>query len=530
MQVPVLSGPSQFTEPLPSIRAGADSFGVPRAPQLQGLEEQAHGMWQQATEHANQVAVQDAAGKLISLSSDISANAVQQKGKNAFTAIDTAKKQFTDAHATLSAGLSPAQRDAFDGIAASRWNALHNIVQFHVAQQRTAYDEQTTEAAKGALLNDTLQHYDNPEVVGLNIDQMRGILLHQGDRNGAPPEAVAQDVGKMVSQMHAGVVQRLIDNTPDGQLPEQASRYMEAHRDELLPAAQEKLDNALAQQHQTAQGYQAADAIQKKALTFSDALKETDKIQDEGLRKKVTDIIRRRFEDEALSQRLAQETAFQTASQIVGQTRDVSRVPREVWSQLSGTHVESLMRMQDQLRNPEKKTNPDTFNALVNIAGLSKATRAYFDGLYLPNYAKDLSEADLKYLIKLQHSDELRTEAVGDKASAAAAKKAEATAKTEAAFKQVNDLIKDPEVRAQRQREHDAEVRKSQGATPSPVPGGPIQPLSPLSAVPTPQAPVGHTVDPTRTAVCQDVPATWKQHARQVKAYGDYLKHCNVAF
>lgn len=404
-QVPTIGGPRVATAPLPQVRAPLETFGggsADHVPDLSGLLDTALAIHADQTRKANQLAVQDAGAKIVDAGTSLELEAQQRLGKDAFGAIDDAKAKFDKANGEIESGLKTDEaRLAYRNIAQSRWNTLNQVVQHHVAQQHKVYDTETTNGLLLGLADSTVQNFQHPDVVALNIAQMTGAIRDAGQRNGEPAELIAAHVAENTSKMHVAVIDRMLANVGDGEQPRQAQAYYDAHKGEIVGPQAAQVDSLLARKSVEGTSQQQADAIAAKSPDLTDALKQAALITDPHVRTLTEERLRRHFADVATADRERKQQNYQQASAILEQTRDFSKVPLAVRMKLSPGENEALQHREDQLRHPkEGPGDPDKFLQLMNESYFNPSSFDSTNLLAVPG----LNRAQREDLMRLQRT------------------------------------------------------------------------------------------------------------------------------
>jgi hypothetical protein len=183
---------------------------------------------------ADQIMLTDAGAQASGAMNDVlfgPDGALTKKGSDAFTTPETTRANYFAKIGAIRAGLTnDDQRDAFDRIVANDYARIDEQVQRHVAQQRTAYDTDSTDALVANKQNEALQSYTDPAAIQSAIDAQKGAIAGYADRNGWSDDQRQQAIAKQVSATHFGVLSRMIDAEQDIA----AGQYFDAHKGELV--------------------------------------------------------------------------------------------------------------------------------------------------------------------------------------------------------------------------------------------------------------------------------------------------------
>lgn len=257
------------------------------------------------------------------------------------------------------------------------------------------------------------------------------------------------------------------------------------------------------------------------SANLTGALAEAAKITDPRVRESTEHRVRQHFADLAAADREAKSQAFTAASGIIeGNGGRFDAIPLKMRQAMSPEENGALQRRADQIRNPERVTDPQLWMSILNAAGLSDATRSAFAQMDLGKYRNHLSESDFNNALRLQLS--VRTQQLTGEASEA---KAQARKQETAQAKLDREAA---------QREEARKLLEGAGIhLPPSVPGGPIQRVPPLAPGAPPananQAGGGNVAPVTvRPVPGRTVPQPWIDHATRNEAYRKYLQHMGV--
>lgn len=249
---------------------------------------------------------------------------------------------------------------------------------------------------------------------------------------------------------------------------------------------------------------------QQQPVTLTEALSRAAQIQDPRVREATEQRIRRHYEDIAADRRQQQAQNFQTAGEIVEKTGDHERIPLPMWLSLDVHDREALLRREDQVRHPKVADNGDTYVSLMNMAGLSDASRSHFETLDLGKYRGKVTESEFKQLLSLQTTERRQTSA-GISSEARRVSAAETAEQKRAA------------AAAEKAKQKEAEAEKARAALKAMgVDIGPAVPGAPIHK-PAAAAPVGQAMAPGGK-----VPQAWLDRAKKDQNYRLYLEHMGV--
>lgn len=503
--VPVYPGQQvapSISAPRVAVDAPVESFAAGtaiRGADVSNVQRAVSDLYQQQQQKADQVALLDADNQLADLGISLQSAALGRQGKDALGATQDANAQWQQATAAIGNGLSnDRQKLAFQARADSRWNALHEVIERHADTELQKYDDETTSSALTNRTNDAIDNYQDPARVAQAIAEQQAIVADYGARHGLSPESIQEQTAATVSKTHVGVIDRMLANQQDLT----ASAYYEAHKDQIVGSDAIPLERALDEGSIRGESQRQSDAIASTTTSLGDALKQAQQIQDPKIRDAVEDRLRQNYADRATNERQMAYQAFQDAGDILERTHSLDAIPPKTWLALSVEDRGALQRRLEQIRNPERVTDPETYYKLMNMAALNPATMAQFQNLDLSKYRPQLSDGDFHQLVELQLS--IRRSAIAQQQAPirrAATAAAVAAAKQQQALQTLHNL----------------------GIDSFPVaPGGPLR--MPTSG---PAAPILSTQRP-KVGPTVVIPQAWRDAAKSnpdYKAYLDSLGH-----
>lgn len=229
--------------PLPQVQPGpaapAEAFGGgPGAARVisagMGLAETALKIQEEEKRKADQLLVLDADSRLSSLETslqyDPKTGAMTRRGKDALALPDEVKTSWDKGVEGIARGLkNDAQRMAFRERVSSRWASVNNNIQRHVADQISAYDNDTTKSFLENERNAAALNYLDDQRVALAKSRQAAAIQEHARRNGLPPEMVQARAAEAVSGTNVVVIERMVDNGDY----QRAKEYFEANKDQF---------------------------------------------------------------------------------------------------------------------------------------------------------------------------------------------------------------------------------------------------------------------------------------------------------
>jgi hypothetical protein len=297
-----------------------------------------------------------------------------------------------------------------------------------------------------------------------------------------------------------------------------ASDYFNAHREDFVGTDLLQAEKLTEAGSIRAASQAAADGIVTHTQSLTDAVKEAHAIQDPRVRDATEQRVRRHFEDQAADQRQERQQAFQQASEILEKTHSFEKIPLAMRIKMSPEENGALQRREDQIRHPKTRTEWDTYNSLMNLAGISDVSREQFMETDLSKYRGQLADPEFKQLLGMQRS--LREKTLSGQS---------AESKRQAG-------IADKAAQKAAERENARKMLEGMGIKlPPSVPGAPL-PTKPAAPAPAGN-PVGNVDlrDPKSPTVASPaapngakVPQAWLDHAARDPNYKAYLQHMGI--
>lgn len=326
---------------------------------------------------ANSAAITDAATQTL-YGPD---GALTKQGANAFTAPEDARTTYYQKLGAIRSQITDAgQRDAFDGMAARQWSEIDRQVQAHVAQQRQAYDDHTTDAAIANYKNLAIQGYSDAPTVQNSIDGIKQQVANYGQRNGWSADEIQQITDKHVSDTHVGVLSRMLDAQQIGT----AQSYYDAHKDAIDGSAQEKIDKALKTGTTQAKALHLFNDIingngpNGPPVTATAALAKAEDEKDPATRQEALQLVTSHFNEVNRAQQLDRENARNRVQKDVEDNGGKLNKASSDWQLIDGTPegFQVLERQHQILFPPRDPGDPDKVSNYIGMAVASPDTRA----------------------------------------------------------------------------------------------------------------------------------------------------------
>lgn len=391
---------------LPSVKVDASvsegAFGARESRAMGEAADVVARIADRYTKHADQIALMDAEGKATSLADAILYNketgALHQRGEKAFTTDAAAKDAYDKGIADIVSGLNSRQKEAFQGIVTEKWNGVSRAVQRHIGVEQRRYDDEKTKAYVETKRQSAIENYQSPDAVAAAIDAQAIAIGAYADRNGLSADEKGQLLARSVSDVHAHVLERHMNEGDDIS----AEAYYKAHEKEIIGDQKIAASKALELATLRGKSQRASDEILKKHGTLTAAIEEAKKIDDPKLRDETTRRVHDGFAMARQAERLDLEKAHTNAVNIIEKTGSLEKIPPTTWARFSVSDRNQLVAYaRSRARGIDPETKWDLYYDLKTRAA-SPDLRSDFLQTNLYRYRNSLADAEFKELVNEQ--------------------------------------------------------------------------------------------------------------------------------
>lgn len=257
--------PDVNPQPIPGVRiqpsADAAAFGAGAGLAQEGQEVQkiaqgvgdiggleyirAQKIAQFEQQKANETAVQEAAGKLAAVHTDLLTNPQTgmpaYQGKNALTGQQTLWDQYQKSANDISQGLhGPIQQEAFNKIAIEKGDNFLQQTHAHVTTELERHDASTFEAFVDNTANESAKTYGNSKALNTNNQMVDTFTLARATRLGLDDAETEKFMRQVKTNYHETVLGQMV-NDPNA-LP-LAKKYFSTYRDEMDTQSRDRVRN-----------------------------------------------------------------------------------------------------------------------------------------------------------------------------------------------------------------------------------------------------------------------------------------------
>lgn len=387
--VPTYGMPKVDRAALPGFRVstGAPSEAFQPAPpiDLQGVQKVLGDYVAENKKKADTLAVTDAESQLADAETkllyDPKTGYLNRHGKDAFTVGQEFDTEWQQRVSDISAALgNDDQKAAFSIASKQRHSDVNRVIQHHVSNEITNYDNQTTESAVSNERNTAIASYNDPERIDLAIQRQAKWLTERGRRLGEPDEQIAEQINQAVSQTHVGVISRMLANEEDLN----AKAYYDKHKIEISGADTVNVEKSLEEGSARGESQRQADAIVRKYPDRQAALDEVDKIKDPKVRDMTEERVNSFFSRKRQALTEMREDLYMQSTNIIDAhpgTPARTVVPPHIWSKLT---LEQRNALENRAQGGDMPNNDKVWLSFLDLrpSVLGQMSQAEFETKY----------------------------------------------------------------------------------------------------------------------------------------------------
>ena len=325
---------------------------------------------QQERDFADQVANLAADTSLVEWSNarlrDADKGALAQHGKAAFGLPEQVSREYEDYATKVESTLTTdRQRMAFARSRAQRKIALMADVHYHTSAETERFAAGEHEAAIAANTTAAIGHATNPPLLALDLAKIDQTLQERAVHLGLGPEARAQARLATRSDVHLGVIDRLLAEDK----PQFAQAYLDEAKDEIAGDKLATLEKALEIGGLRQRSQAKADEILQTATTREDALAAVRAIDDPKLRDEVQARVRQDFDERKQADAEAHHQLLITAGNLIDRTGRFDRIPPATVAQMTVQEKASLQQYARERASGTLTTDWQVFYSRMTEAG-----------------------------------------------------------------------------------------------------------------------------------------------------------------
>jgi hypothetical protein len=249
------------TAPLPGVRAPFEEFAPPQPVDLGPFTRQVADIVAKEKQKADDVAVLNAENQLSELSTGLRGEALKHQGEDAFNALPSVQDKWKEKTSEIESSLgNDTQKLRFRHIEADRWANLHESIARYTDSELEKHDAEVFATNVKDRFNDAVANYTDPVAVAHAVEDTRDVLTKRAEHEGWGPEILKQKTDEAVSQIHSGVIARMIASGADLT----AKAYYTKVKAEVTGEDATQIDRALEVASTEGEGFRLADKVWKE--------------------------------------------------------------------------------------------------------------------------------------------------------------------------------------------------------------------------------------------------------------------------
>lgn len=320
----------------------------------------------------------------------------KRRGKDAEGIAQEADRWWQDAKERYGQQLDPrAQQLISRSLGQARLSGMAGVMRYQEQELERSFIESTT-----AGIGVEIQRYvteGDPNGVAAAKGVIRRNLSILGARQGWTAEVMEQEMLKYTSQLHARMLDVLVDDDPEG-----AKAYFEANRSEIDSANQTRIDRIVtaASNEREAEGRAASLAT----LPYDEQLAKAGEITDRDLREATIKRVRENQQEIEAARAARERQVSDQVWQLVANGTPLSRLPRSLLDQMDGKERVSLNQHYEAERNRrlQEAEGRAVKTDLATLEQLYEMPNDEFLKVRISTLADKLSRGDMEELIKRQ--------------------------------------------------------------------------------------------------------------------------------
>lgn len=354
-------------------------------------------------DRADDAAILEASNKLARVEQGLlysDGGALSKKGKDSFGLPETVNTEFEKQAGEIAKGLvGPKQQAAFARERAQRGINLSATLHRHVFGERQAWEASELKEGVKNGVNAAVANALDPRRVAEELQAITTRIERHGPRAGMSPEAVKAALEGATTDVHVGVVERLLANNQD----RAAKAYFEETKAQISGTALERVEKAIEVGSLRGEAQRKTEEITRAGGTFAEQLERAKAIDDPELQ----DEVRRRLEHQKTVddriERERRETDLGDAYVAIDRGGSVDAVSPALWARVVRDGHGSALRAYAKQRasGAEPETNYAVYYGYLQMASNEPAN---FVKTNLLGNRHQLSDSEFKQLASLQMS------------------------------------------------------------------------------------------------------------------------------
>jgi hypothetical protein len=328
--------------------------------------------------------------------------ALTVQGRDALGATSKALADYTTLVGTIEASLPEDQRARFAATAEQRRRSIGLSLERHAASAVQAADADTLNARVQSGVALAVTHARDPERLGQDLAGVTAALTAAAPAQGWSAETLAAKIAAARSDVHVGVISRLLDDGDD----RLARAYFDETKDQIDGARIGAVEQALSVASTAADGQRRADAILATTATRAEALAQLAGIDDVKLRDETRARVLQGLADREKAASDAHEQALTDAANVIDRTGRTAAVSPAAWATFSVAERRSLqIYAEAKAAGVEPRTNWEVYSDLfARATSRDPSVQQTFAEEPLLKYRGQLADQQFTRLLELQAS------------------------------------------------------------------------------------------------------------------------------
>lgn len=292
------------------------------------------------------------------------------------------------------------QRIAVQRALNQRRAGIRETVDRHAQAELTKYDANETDAYVQTALSAGVQNASDMRRVALELGRGEAAIKDFAKRNGIGAEATGARVAAFRSDLHVGVLERMLATEKD----QAAQIYFEETKTEIAGDKLAAVEKALEAGSVRGSAQRATAEILAAGGTFEEQRARAKEITNAKVQDDVLGRIEHEHTIRAQADRAAHEQLSVNGKNIIDRTGDWRKIPPADWARLTVGEASALKNYaEDRARGVTPKTDPHAYYLFSKMATSSDPkVRKQFLEVNLTRYVDKLAPSDWQQFVDLQ--------------------------------------------------------------------------------------------------------------------------------
>lgn len=335
-------------------------------------------LFQEEKRKADDVATTDAYARLSTLKNNLeydpNTGARTKRGQDAFGVIDDYSEKFDQGAEEIESNLkNEDQKAMFRQMRAKERLSLTKSLQGHVYNETIRFDNEATQSAITASLNDSVNNYKNQGSIQENIARQTALVDAYSERNGLSADGRKNMLLESHSQTYRSVLERMMTNGEDLL----AKEYYSKIKGKMTAKDTIQVEKALEVSSVRGESQRKTDEIMLSSDTVTDGLAKARQIKDPELRDAVVSRVKSRFSELKAIEKQELDTLYLDAYQRLESNPNadpVDVIPPSVFSKLNAQQKTALYKVNDPGTD-----DVNTWDAFLNLTAQQMSSLSLSD-------------------------------------------------------------------------------------------------------------------------------------------------------